>query len=76
MARAIGAIPALLLTVTLWGFVGHYAVLAIPATLVATYWLIEGRSRKGLQQRTYEQLDRGSPTPVWSSCAARSSTPM
>lgn len=56
VVAAIGAVPGLLLTVILWGFIGEFAVLALPVAEGAAFWLIETRSRTGLQRRTYETL--------------------
>ena len=53
---AIGAVPALFTAVILWSFIGQYAILALPAVEGATYFLIETRSRTGMQRRTYETL--------------------
>lgn len=56
VVAAIGALPALLVTVVLWGVIGSYAALALPAVEALTFWLLEVRSRTGLQRRTYEAL--------------------
>jgi hypothetical protein len=56
VVAAIGALPALLVTAILWGFIGQYAILALPAVEGLTFWLIETRTRGGLQQRTYTSL--------------------
>jgi hypothetical protein len=56
VVAAIGALPALLVTAILWGFVGQYAMLAVPAVEGLTFWLIETRTRGGLQQRQYTSL--------------------
>ena len=53
---AVGAAPAVMLTTVMWMFIGVYAVLCLPAVEGATWWLLETRSRNGLQQRTYETL--------------------
>lgn len=56
VVAAIGALPALLVTVVLWGVIGSYAALALPAVEALTFWLLEVRSRTGMQRRTYEAL--------------------
>lgn len=56
IVAAIGALPALLAAAVLWTLVGQFAVLAIPAVEGVTFWLLAARSRRGLQQRTYEAL--------------------
>jgi hypothetical protein len=53
MIAAVAFIPALivaLVTAAIFGFVGF---LMIPVVELATFWLIEGRTRNGLQQRNY-----------------------
>ncbi len=52
----LGAIPAVVVTLALWTLIGQYAILALPAVEGAVWWLVEVRSRSGLQRRTYETL--------------------
>lgn len=53
---AVGAVPALFITAVLWAIIGQYAVLALPAVEGLVFWLVESRTRNGLQLRTYESL--------------------
>jgi hypothetical protein len=53
---AVGAVPALFITAVLWVIIGQYAVLALPAVEGLVFWLVESRTRGGLQLRTYESL--------------------
>ena len=52
----LGAVPAVVVTLVLWTLIGQYAILALPTVVLAVYWLVEVRSRSGLQRRTYETL--------------------
>jgi len=52
-------LPALLITAIMWVFLGMLAVIAIPIVEVAVFWLVESRTRSGLQLRQYQAfLDR------------------
>lgn len=44
----IGAPPGVILAAFGWMFIGEMAILAIPATVMALYYLVEARSRSGL----------------------------
>jgi len=59
MIVGIAAIPALIVTIIGWVLVGEYAVLLFVGVEMAAYWLIETRSRRGLQLKRYQTiLDR------------------
>ncbi len=59
MIVGIAAIPALIVTLIGWLFVGQYAVVLFVGVEMAAYWLIETRSRRGLQLKRYQTiLDR------------------
>lgn len=60
---ALAAIPALIITVIAWLFVGQLAVVAIPLVEAAAFWLLESRQRNGLHLRQYQaMLDRRKAT--------------
>lgn len=56
---AAGAlVPGSIITMILWRWLESAALLAIPITIAAAYWLIEGRSRQGMQLRNWQTLQR------------------
>lgn len=56
VVAAIGALPAIIVTAIAWTVVGNYALFALPIVEGLAFWLIESRSRTGLERRTYETL--------------------
>ena len=48
--------PALVLTAILWMFFGQYALLAVPLVELFAFWIIESRTRSGLQLRQYQRF--------------------
>lgn len=47
-------LPALAVTAIFWAFIGELAVVFIPIVELAAFWLIETRTRSGLQLRQYQ----------------------
>jgi hypothetical protein len=52
----VGLAPSLILTAIAWTVLGMYALLMLVLGEVATFWLIEGRSRGGLRLKNYRAL--------------------
>jgi hypothetical protein len=52
----IGLAPSLILTAISWTLFGMYALVMLAVGEVATFWLIEGRSRGGLRLKNYRAL--------------------
>jgi len=48
--------PALVVTAILWAFVGQYALVAVPGVELFAFWVIESRTRSGLQLRQYQRF--------------------
>lgn len=48
--------PALLATAALWSFFGQYALVAVPLIELFAFWVIESRTRSGLQLRQYQRF--------------------
>ena len=53
---AIGLFPALIATAIVWAFVGQYAAVVLPVVEGAVFWLVESRTKGGLQQKQYTAL--------------------
>lgn len=53
---ALALIPALPITIILWTFTGSYALVSIFVVEGAAFWLIESRTRNGLQLRRYQRF--------------------
>lgn len=54
LVAALAAIPGLIATVIAWTIVGQLGILMLPVVELLAFWLIEGRSRNGLQLRRYQ----------------------
>lgn len=52
----VAAIPALLVAIVGWAFIGEYAIVLFFGVELAAYWLIETRSRRGLQLKRYQTI--------------------
>jgi hypothetical protein len=52
----LAAIPGLILTAVVWSLVGSYAILAFALVEGAAFWLVESRTRSGLQLRQYQRF--------------------
>ena len=48
--------PALVVTAILWPFFNQYALVAIPIIELFAFWVIESRTRSGLQLRQYQRF--------------------
>ena len=48
--------PALVVTAVLWPFFGQYALVAVPLIELFAFWVIESRTRSGLQLRQYQRF--------------------
>jgi hypothetical protein len=53
---AIGLFPALIATAIVWAFIGQYAAVVLPVVEGAVFWLVESRTKGGLQQKQYTAL--------------------
>ena len=49
-------LPSLLVTAIAWPFVGQYSLVAIPIVELFAFWVIESRTRNGLQLRQYQRF--------------------
>ncbi len=52
----LSLLPAIPVTAIAWTFLGSYSLLCIPIIEVLAFWLIESRTRGGLQLRRYQRL--------------------
>jgi hypothetical protein len=48
--------PSLVVTAILWTVFGEYALVAIPIIELFAFWVIESRTRSGLQLRQYQRF--------------------
>lgn len=52
----VGFVPGAALTGMLYPMLGIWAILLIPFTMAAAFWLIEGRSSQGMKLRNWQTL--------------------
>lgn len=53
---SVAVVPGALLAVILWPLLGTNALFAVPVVIGAAFWLVESRTRSGLQLRQYQRF--------------------